>query len=129
MIENSRKRKTLAGILVLAALLAALWNVPSYAEPDSVELDLAKGDIVITNMGYTQGGGELVPVHGSYTITSSGTKPVSHTVTIESDLVEVTLKDVLAASKESPVSLRGDSDHAMMRLTLNGTNVDRKSVV
>ncbi len=123
MIENSRKRKTLAGILVLAALLAALWNVPSYAEPDSVELDLAKGDIVITNMGYTQGGGELVPVHGSYTITSSGTKPVSHTVTIESDLVEVTLKDVLAASKESPVSLRGDSDHAMMRLTLNGTNV------
>ncbi len=123
MRENGRRKRNFTYILLLAAILAALWSVPSYAEPNSVELDLTKGDIVITNAGYTQGEGEMKAHQGSYTIKSSSTKPVSHTVTIESDLVEVTLKDVIAASKESPISLAGDSDHAMMRLTLSGTNV------
>lgn len=123
MRENRRKRRTISGALLAAAFFAALWGVPSYAEPDSAELDLTKGDIVITNSGYTQGGGEPVIHDGRYTITSSGSKPVDHTITIESDLVEVTLKDVMIASKKSPISLMGDSKHAMARLRLDGTNV------
>lgn len=107
----------------MAALLAALWSVPSYAEPESAELDLAKGDIVITNAGYTQGEGKVVPHEGSYVITSSSKKPVSHTITVQSDLADITLKDVNAASKESPISLGGSFDHAMVRLHLDGTNI------
>ena len=123
MRRNSKKKKNFACILLVAALLAALWSVPSYAEPDAKELDLAKGDIVITNGGYTQGGGEEVSHQGSYIITSSGTKPVSHTITIQSDLVDITLKDVKTASKESPMSLGSSLDHAMVRLRLDGTNI------
>lgn len=123
MRVNIRKRRTISGTLLAAALLAVLWGMPSYAEPDSAELDLTKGDIVITNSGYSQGGGEPVLHDGRYTIKSSGSKPVDHTITIESDLVEVTLKDVMIASKKSPISLMGDSDHAMVRLRLDGTNV------
>lgn len=123
MKNTGRKGRTISGIILTAALLAVLWGIPSYAEPDSAKLDLAKGDIVITNSGYTQGGGELVSHDGSYTITSSGSKPVDHTIIIESDLVEVTLQNVMVASKKSPVSLMGDSDHAMARLRLDGTNV------
>lgn len=123
MRGKGRKRKNFAGILLMAALLAALWSMPSYAEPDEKELDLAKGDIVITSAGYSQGEGEEVPHQGSYVITSSGTKPVSHTVTIQSDLADVTLKDVKVSSKESPVSLGSSLDHAMVRLRLDGTNI------
>ena len=92
-------RKTLVNICLLTAFLAALWSVPAYAEPDSVELDLSKGDIVITNGDYRQGEGEPVSHRGSYVIKSSGTKPVSHTITIESDLADITLTDVKIASK------------------------------
>ena len=102
MRGNGRKRKTFAGALLMAALLAALWSVPSYAEPEEKELDLAKGDIVITNGGYTQGGGSEVSHQGSYVITSSGTKPTAHTITVQSDLADITLKDVKTASKGSP---------------------------
>ena len=123
MRGKGRKRKNFAGILLMAAFLAALWSVPSYAEPDEKELDLAKGDIVITSAGYSQGEGEEVPHQGSYVITSSGTKPVSHTVTIQSDLADVTLKDVKVSSEESPVSLGSSQDHAMVRLRLDGTNI------
>lgn len=123
MKTDGRKKRTISGMLLGAALLALLWSTPSYADPNPVELDLAKGDIVISNEGYTQGEGELVSYEGSYTITSSGTKPVDHTITIESDLAEVTLQDVMVSSKKSPVSLMGSSDHAMVRLRLDGTNV------
>ncbi len=123
MRGNGRKRKTFAGALLMAALLAALWSVPSYAEPEEKELDLAKGDIVITNGGYTQGGGSEVSHQGSYVITSSGTKPAAHTITVQSDLADITLKDVKTASKGSPFSLGSAMDHAMVRLSLDGTNI------
>ena len=117
------KERTILGTLLAVALLALLWSVPSYAEPKSGELDLTKGDVVITNDGYRQGGGELVPYQGSYTIKTSGTKPTANTITIESDLVEVTLQDVMVSSKKSPISLMGSLEHPMMRLSLSGTNV------
>lgn len=116
-------RKTLVNIYLLTAFLAALWSVPAYAEPDSVELDLSKGDIVITNGDYRQGEGEPVSHRGSYVIKSSGTKPVSHTITIESDLADITLTDVKIASKGSPISVGGNFSHAMVRLRLDGTNI------
>lgn len=122
-MKRSLRKRQIIKALLMAVLLTALWSTPSYAEPDSAELDLAKGDIVITNAGYTQGDGSTVSHDGSYVITSSGTKPVSHTVTIQSDLADITLKDVNAASKESPISLGSSFDHAMVRLHLDGTNI------
>ncbi len=123
MKGNIRNRRRIMNALFMAVLLAALRIVPSYADTDSAELDLAKGDIVITNAGYTQGEGNLVSHDGSYVITSSSSKSVSHSITIQSDLVDITLKNVNAASKESPISLGSSLDHAMVRLHLDGTNI------
>ncbi len=124
MREMRRMKKNIFHLLFTALLLAAVWSVPSYADEDPVELDLAKGDVVITNAGYSHGGGKIVPHQGSYVITSSSSEPVAHTITIESELADVTLRDVLAATADtSPLSLGGSLDHAMLRLQLDGTNV------
>ena len=85
--ENSKFVNTIraAGIILAAALLSLGGGGTVYAS-DNVELDLTKGDIVISTDGYTQDGGsekEGPGSDGSYIITSGG-KETDHVVTVVS---------------------------------------------
>lgn len=75
----------MAGI-ILAAVLFGLWGGRTVYAADDIELDLTKGDIVISTDGYTQDGGsekEGPGSDGSYIITSGG-KETDHVVTVVS---------------------------------------------
>lgn len=74
-----------AGIILAAALLS-LWGSGTVYAADDVELDLTKGDIVISTDGYTQDGKDEKEGPGSegrYIITSGG-KETEHVVTVVS---------------------------------------------
>ena len=84
--ENKEYKKVLrmAGI-ALASVLLSFWGGRTAYAAD-IELDLTKGDIVISTDGYTQDGGSEKDgpgSDGSYIITSGG-KETEHVVTVVS---------------------------------------------
>lgn len=75
----------MAGV-ILVAVLFGLWGGGTVYAADDIELDLTKGDIVISTDGYTQDDGsekEGPGSDGSYIITSGG-KETDHVVTVVS---------------------------------------------
>ena len=84
--QNKEYKKVLrmAGI-ALASVLLSFWGGRTAYAAD-IELDLTKGDIVISTDGYTQDGGSEKDgpgSDGSYIITSGG-KETEHVVTVVS---------------------------------------------
>lgn len=109
-------------------LFAAVWSMPVCASSlpsgeDDVELDLSKGDIVITAKGYIQGEEEEVTHRGSYTIMSSKKDSVPYTITVQSDMTALTLRDLKIASEEVPLSIVPGGENTMVKLSLAGTNI------
>lgn len=91
LVRYKRRKDKKAGIyyktgIMLAALLFCLWGGTEVFAADNVELDLTKGDIVISTDGYTQDGGDEKDgpeSGGSYIITSGG-KETEHVITVVS---------------------------------------------
>ena len=74
------------------ALVMVLMLVPGqvFASAESVSLDISAGSIVITETGYTHGGGEEVPFTGRYIITQSDPSPTANTVAVKSGAADIT---------------------------------------
>lgn len=86
MEDKEYKKAIRTAVFVFAIVLFGFWGDETAYAADDVELDLTKGDIVISTDGYTQDGGSEKDgpgTDGRYIITSGG-KETDHVVTVVS---------------------------------------------
>ncbi|OCN02807.1 hypothetical protein A7X67_02825 [Clostridium sp. W14A] len=109
MNSNSISQKALSFLLCFTMILsvfgvdtagafAAVNDSGTMRNGAPVTLYLDSGDIVITENGYSVGGGDEVLCTGGYVITQNGSGDVSHTITVKSGTQDITLQDVHAKS-------------------------------
>lgn len=115
-------------LLPALALLFLKGGITAYAA-DNVELNLEKGDIVISSDGYTQDGGSKKDgpdTDGSYIITSNG-KETEHVVTVVSGkkhsiIFNKVQIDTSTGNGYNPFYIAKD---AKVELTIKGENILR----
>ncbi|QNK40452.1 beta strand repeat-containing protein [Caproicibacter fermentans] len=109
MNSNSISQKALSFLLCFTMILsvfgvdtagafAAVNDSGTMRNGAPVTLYLDSGDIVITENGYSVGGGDEVLCTGGYVIAQNGSGDVSHTITVKSGTQDITLQDVHAKS-------------------------------
>ena len=90
-------KKRILGILLILCMTVVFMPTAAGAETNALTLDIAKGSIVITDTGYTQGDGEETPWasdNTAHAITITGTSNGKNLVDIASGTPMVTLKDL-----------------------------------
>ncbi|WP_411676823.1 beta strand repeat-containing protein [Caproicibacter sp.] len=88
-----------------------------------VTLYLDSGDIVITETGYSVGGGTEVACTGGYVITQDGNGDVQHTITIKSGTQDITVENInINVSGTSNACAFSIEKGAAVYLTLEGNN-------
>ena len=110
-----KKRKRLVLYLCAVMILFLLCAVPFSADGSYVTLDIAQGDITLSDSGYTQGG-VTTPYSGDYLLTGSGTGRV----TVTGGTHTVILRDLnMTQANTYGIKLCNDS---RVTLTVSSTN-------
>lgn len=109
-------RKYLVGpmvpVLVLVILIFCGLGTAALAK----ELDIADGEIHITETGYTQGQSQQIAYTGPYTVTGTG----SESIVVQSGTHDITISNLtIQSSRASAIEVEAG---AVLNLTVEGTN-------
>lgn len=102
----------MAPVLVMGILIFCGLGTAALAE----ELNIANGDIHITETGYRQGQSQQIAYTGPYTVTSTG----SGAIVVESGAHDITISNLQITASGTP-AIQVDAG-ATLRLTVEGEN-------